>query len=183
MTEAIHFNTCFSRHGNTGQYDFMVNGVFLSPEIISIQMRANWYCGGAHPDGEDRNININALDGNEWNDLDDVCWLAGTKPDLRNDSSYYKYIDSRGAAIVEILTKLYPKEMSKPDSVDQESCDYSNSYDWNFPVWYFKKEGLHIEPNFPHALQACGGPEFSVIPYFLLKQYLNKEKQIRLPKN
>ena len=113
-------------------------------------------------------------------DLEELFWFTGKKPVNEKDEKYYDYIDERAKSIVAILTQLYPVEMSVP--VDKEKqCDYTHFSDWDFPSWYFTKKGLYLGAVFPNALGACNDPDFSYIPYSLLKKYLSKEITVTLP--
>jgi hypothetical protein len=178
LEQINNFFSCFGNHNEKGDYDYSIFHVFFTETIMSIEAYASWYCGGVHPDFSEMCYTIDAIKGAEIKDLDDIFLFSEGKEKYLPDSLFN---DDRGKNIVRVLSKMYPKEMAKPDSAS-EDCDYSRPSDWNYPVWYFTKKGLYLGPSFPHALAACGGPNFSIIPYSLLDQYLIKEKQISLPK-
>ena len=172
--------SCIGRHEDDGDYDSNFSNYFISPEFFSVEVHDSWYCGGAHPGFADNSFTISAKTGKEVKDLDELFWFTGKKPVNEKDEKYYDYIDERAKSIVAILTQLYPVEMSVP--VDKEKqCDYTHFSDWDFPSWYFTKKGLYLGAVFPNALGACNDPDFSYIPYSLLKKYLSKEITVTLP--
>ncbi len=172
--------SCIGRHEDDGEYDSNIVSYFISPEFISVEVNDSWYCGGAHPGVGDNSFTINAKTGREVESIDELFWFTGQKPLTEKDEKFYDYIDERSKAIVAILTKLYPVEMRKP--VDKEfNCDYSHLSNWDFPSWYFAKKGLYIGAVFPHVTGACNKPEFSFIPYNLLRKYMNKKVEFKLP--
>ena len=173
-----NYYTCNGRHYDYGDFDYRIDGLFISDGIISVDAGASWYCGGVHPDSGEMCFTINTNTGKEIEDLDDIFDFKAPQSEPLADTLKY---NERGENIIRLLSKLYPKEMAIPDSTSDD-CNYSQPYDWNYPGWYFTKKGFQLVPSFPHALQACGGAGFAIIPYSILEQYLIKEKQISLPK-
>lgn len=166
-------NDFFACSGNTTgsfyEYTSLISKYFIGERYISIQSTAAWDCGGAHPDGSDNSFTIDMQTGNEIASIDQLFWFTGKKPVTdKNSNSYSAYAEERGKAIVKILTRLYPAQMKKSTG---EECDYSDHTFWNYPIWFFTKKGLYISPSFPHAMRPCDYPEFSYIPYNILKQY------------
>ncbi len=172
--------SCTGKHEEEGDYETNITDYFISPEFISVQVDLSWYCGGAHPGTGDESFTINAKTGDEVENLDDLFWFTGRKPHTENDSNYYDYLMERAKIIVAILSKLYPEQMKKPVAND-DACDYPNPSHWEFPVWFFTKKGLYVGATFPHATASCDKPDFSIIPYAVVKKYLNKEIKISLP--
>jgi hypothetical protein len=156
-----------------GDFETAINGYFISPEYISVHAKLFTICGGVHPNSGDNSFTIDAKTGNEISSLDQIFWFTGKKPLQEKDPAYYDYIDERTKAIMGILTKLYPSQMKKKAAEDD--CDYSHPYPWQFPTWYFTAKGLFIGAVFPHANEACDSPDFAIIPYAVLKQYLPKK--------
>ncbi|MES2373715.1 MAG: hypothetical protein V4557_14140 [Bacteroidota bacterium] len=137
------------------EYDSWINGYFISEDYLSVQARLNAYCGGAYPSAGDASFTIDIKTGKEITAITELFPFSGE-------------------TIVSILTKLYPAEMKKPAS--EEDCDYSEPHNWEYPEWYFTAQGLYVGTSFPHARYGCNGPEFSIIPYEVLKQYSKKNK-------
>jgi len=178
IEEVNNFYSCAGRKNDIGDFEYTISNVFLSETIISVNANAFWLCGRSHPNSGDMSFTIDATKGTELKELDDLFSFKEGRANYAPDSLFE---DDRGKCIVNVLTKLYPKEMAKPTDPSQY-CNYAKPSNWNYPVWYFTKKGLYIGPTFPHSTASCEGPEFPIIPYSLLNQYLIKEKQISLPK-
>lgn len=171
--------SCNGRHFD-GEYFYNFQKSFFSKTVMSIVASSYYDCGGIHPNSSDDNLNFNTLTGNKISNLDELFWFTGKKPPSEKEDNYYEYAEIRAKAIVAIMQKLYPKQMKKP-SENSDDCDYSDYYSWQFPEWYFTTKGLYVAPTFSHAAAACGGPEFPIIPYSILKKYLVKGSQLVLP--
>jgi hypothetical protein len=65
--------------------------------------------------------------------------------------------------------------------LDEEGCNYAEPDVWNFPNWYFTDEGLYLGAYFGRAARSCDEPEWSIIPYRVLKNYINPSLKIKLP--
>ncbi len=178
IEQVNNFFSCAGRKNNIGDFEYTISNVFLSETLISIHANAFWLCGIGHPNSGDMSFTIDAIRGTEIKELDDLFNFKEGKLKYSPDSLFD---DDRGRCIVNVLTKLYPREMAKPTDPSQY-CNYSKPSYWNYPVWHFTTKGLYIGPTFNHGAASCEGPDFPIIPYSLLPQYLIKEKQISLPK-
>ncbi len=174
------FFSCNSRNNVDGEYGYNFQSFFISKNILSIHASEYYDCGGIHPDASNDNLNINSITGEEINDLDSVFQFISKKTLLEKNDANFDYIEERSKAIVKIISNLYPKDMKKPRDND-DRCDYSDIYHWNYPEWYFTSKGLYIAPTFSHAAAARGGPEFPIIPYAMLKKYLAPNSKLVLP--
>ena len=106
-----------------------------------------------HLSGADVSIDRNkaALSGCEASQSDDdpeqrqAVWLAGT------------------------MSQLYPDRVLPTGNAD--GCDYRDASDWGVRTWYATPQGLYLAPSFPMANRACEYPEWSVLPWSLVRQH------------
>jgi len=173
------FLTCTSSKGDT-EYGQTINSIYLNNDLLSINMSTSYYCGGAHPDFASTGFNFDLNTGALLN-LDDVLWFGKTKIPKEDTDGWYNYRDSVFAPkVVALLKQLYPKEMKKPAN-EAEYCDYSEPKIWNFPNWHFTPKGLYMGGYFARVARACDQPEWSIIPYKIVRKYLNPSIKIKLP--
>ena len=165
IDHADQYYSCHSEEGKT-DYDYTINGIYLSASVISIQGMLSYYCGGAHPDAGADNININAATG-ELLKLDDVLHFASAKQAEPIEDE-----------IVTLLEKLYPRQMG---TKSEEGCDYTDATGWMSPSWYFTSQGLVLQPDYGHVNAPCNGPEWAIIPYKTLNNYKNPAVKLTLP--
>jgi len=178
IEETLNFFDCSA--AKNGEYYLDVNEIFSTDNLFSLNITVSYYCGGAHPDFGSEGLNFNAKTG-ELLTLDDVVWFDNKKPPAANSDSWYEYRDSVFAnKIIEIFKKLYPAKMKTPKD-NEEECDYSDPEVWNYVNWNFTDKGLHLGAYFARAARACDDPEWAVIPYRILKNYLNPQLKLKLP--
>jgi hypothetical protein len=158
-----------------GEYEFNVANLFIHKNIFSMNRTVGYYCGGAHPDFASEGLSFDGYTG-ELLDLDHILWFDKTKPPEKNSDAWYEYRDNVFAPkVVELFKKLYPGEMKKPAESDTETVS------WNFPNWYFTKQGLYLGAVFARVARVCDSPEWSVIPYASLQSFLNPESKLKWP--
>jgi hypothetical protein len=137
--------------------------------FVSYSVSSSWDCdGAAHPDFSTQGTTINAKTG-ERLALDDVYWVGDGEKPARDSDGWYKYrSDVFAPAIVELFQQLYPQQMKKTD--DEDDCDYTEPDSWNFPDWYLTDKGLYIGASFARVMRVCDNPDWSIIPYRILKK-------------
>lgn len=164
---AIYFG-CSDGLGGSGIELSNLN-YFLSEDFVSYSVMNSWYCAGAaHPDFGSEGTTLSAKTGNELV-LEDIYWVGeGVKP--TQDSDAWMYYRSKVFAphVVALFKDIFPAEMS--NSYDEDGCDYSDAGVWSFPSWYLTAKGLYIGAYFARAQRACDNPEWSIIPYPILKE-------------
>lgn len=156
---------CSDGLGKSG-FESAIGSYFLTENFVSYAVNSGGYCvGAAHPDFSVKGVTISAKTGVELT-LDEMYWLGGAdKPD-QNSDAWMEYRSKVFApAIVELFGKIYPDDMSGSDG-----CDYSDSNVWNFPSWYLTSKGLRVGAYFARVQRACDNPEWSIIPYSILKK-------------
>jgi hypothetical protein len=169
---------CYS--GDYGEYSLSADYIFSNRNLLSINITVNVDCGGAHPDFGSEGLNFNTQTG-ELMKLDELFWFTNTKPPEEFSPIWSDYRDTFALKIVEIFKKLYPEQMKPPGENSEDECDYTDEYVWHFPNWYFTDKGLYLGAVFARVARSCDSPEWSVIPYRLLKNYLNPQLKLKLP--
>lgn len=169
--------------------DFMqtVTPKLINPQFISVSIFTSYYCGGAHPDFGDRPLNIDVASSEDLQ-LEDILWLGNGKPSpqrnaarARTDQRYEEMV--LGPWLAKTMAKLYPAEVTPPEggSKDNGECDYRDSEVWQYISWYATPQGLYIGPSFPRASRACEYPEWSVLPWRIVRAHPGAKKY-SLPK-
>ncbi len=82
--------------------------------------------------------------------------------------------------LIKQFTTLYPNEMKKPAEDDDNACDYSDESIWGYSPWYFTTKGLYLGPYFARVARACDAPDWSILPYSVVKQHPGAVK-LQLP--
>lgn len=170
--------TCTSPIGETEYYQ-SIDHIFLNDDVLSVNIFTSYYCGGAHPDFGSSSLNFNLSTGVVLK-LDDVLWFGKTKTFEQDSGEEYDYRDSVFAPkIVALLQQLYPEEMKPTD--DDDECNYADPEVWEFPNWYFTDKGLYLGATFARYARSCDEPEWSVIPYRIVRKFKNPSLKLKLP--
>ena len=176
-TEVISYHACMLQGGENAEQWQSVAPTFLSPDVVSLNINTGYDCGGAHPDVGNSPINLNAHTG-EAIKLEDVLGVG------REGSSTGDGKDSQSDVFVQWLikqfTSLYPNEMKKPAEGDEDSCDYTDENVWVVSDWYFTAKGIYLGPYFPRVQRGCDEPEWTILPYSVVKQHPGAVK-LQLP--
>ena len=177
-----HLSESLDYLGCTGSdYYVSTNYIFAHKNVLSVDFSVSYFCGGAHPDFGFIGLNFDTRTGKQL-ELEDIYWFSKTKPPAKDTDTWYTYRSEVFAPrVVELLTKAYPNEMKKPGDNDEDQCDYSDSDIWDFANWHFTEKGVYLGAYFARAMRSCDSPEWSIIPYKLLKPYLNQESKTVLP--
>lgn len=176
--ESLSFLTCTSGIGET-EWSSQIDHLFITKEIFSIDLVSSYYCGGAHPDFSFGAYNFDLSTGNLL-ELDEVLWFGNGTPPNKNTDKWYRYRDSIFAPkLTSILKQLYPEQMKADNSRD--GCDYSDPDVWNFANWYFTEEGLYVGAYFARVSRSCDEPDWSIIPYTIVRKYLPRTSGLHLP--
>lgn len=178
LQESMYSLECSSAHD--GEYYLTAEYIFSNKDLLSMNISVGYYCGGAHPDFGSEGLNFDTQTG-ELLKLDNIFWFTNTKPPEEGSSGWSDYRDTFSTKVVEIFKKLYPGQMKSPVDDSEDYCDYSDEYVWRFPNWYFTDKGLYLGAVFARVARSCDSPEWSVIPYKLLKKYLDLRSKLKLP--
>ncbi|MDD0970923.1 MULTISPECIES: hypothetical protein [Pseudomonas] len=194
--EVISYHGCQLQGGENVEFMQQAQPQLISPAVVSLNISTSYYCGGAHPDFGDSPLNIDVNTGHSLS-LEDVLWVGEGTPLLHaeRDSLGDQPLNEKESAarstyqrevlvpwLVKQLTALYPEEMKKPAEGDEDSCDYTDESIWSYPSWHFTPKGLYLGAYFARVARACDAPDWSVLPYSLIKQHSGAVK-LQLPQN
>ena len=178
VTQSNGYLTCVSSRTET-EYNQGIDHIFLNTDLLSVNISTSYYCGGAHPDFNFSALNFDLSTGTPLK-LDDIIWFGKTKPPQEHSPEWYRYRDSVFAPkIVALLQQLYPVQMKSTE--DEDGCNYADPEVWDFPNWYFTNKGLYLGAYFARVTRSCDEPEWSIIPYTILKNYISPPLKIKLP--
>lgn len=161
--EVLDRYECLSGDGE-GEFDQTVAVHRIAPKILSASVFTSYYCGGAHPDFADDPINLDPRDAASLS-LDDVLAVDAAAVESRG-ADYAAQV--RAPWLVAQLQRLYPEQMAP---AGEDECDYNQPEVWSYPGWYATAEGLHIGASFYRAARACDDPEWSVLPWSLVREH------------
>lgn len=150
--------------------DYFVNADFLSTNILTA-----YYCGGAHPDFSSRKTILDLKNLRELN-TEDILQFKGLV-DRESNSDYneawFNYRESTYAPMItELLKKTYPDQFTAQED-EEESCDYSDASVWGLSDVMITEKGLLFGAYFYRAARSCDDPEWAVLSYSQLADYLN----------
>ena len=161
------------------QYDLQIDHLFMNNDLLSINLVSSFYCGGAHPDFGSTGYNFDLHTGTLL-ELEDILWFGKRARPAANTIAWFNYRDSVFAPkLIAVLKKLYPGKMKT--TISEDECDYSNPEVWSIPNWYFTPKGLYLGAYFARYARSCDEPEWSVIPYKILKKYIHPNVKIKFP--
>lgn len=193
--EVISYHGCQLRGGENVEFNQHVEPALLSPGAVSLNVSTSYYCGGAHPDFGDSPINLDVHTGQTLS-LEDVLWVGEGKPLLhfdRNNAGDTPLTQEEDETrsryqrevfvpwLIKQLTALYPDDMKKPAEGDEDSCDFTDENIWGYSDWHFTPKGLYLGAYFARVQRSCDSPDWSVLPYSLVKQHPGALK-LELPK-
>lgn len=143
-----------------GFYEVKVSPPFVAHDILSIYASASYFCGGAYPTNED-NISMTF--------------------DLRTGEQIgfpmlFSDYEAKGEQILRII---YAKQVERSEKLGAAgkhgdgSCE-EDPYPFSMEHlkesafdFHFAQDGLHVQPEWPHALQGCA--ETVVVSYSKLR--------------
>ena len=181
--EVIDYHACKLGAGDT-RTEFLqtVKPRLLSADVVSLSIFTSYDCGGAHPDFGDAPLTLDVHSGEPLG-LEDLLWVGDGpafhyretrehKPDEDSVSFevFSKYRNQYFAPwLVSQWRQIVPDML--PEPADDLECNYADPNIWDFPSWYLSAEGIVFDPIFPRVARACEGPEWSVLPYALVRKH------------
>jgi hypothetical protein len=179
--EVVGYYGCYANYADA-YYSQTSQPLWMTPSVMSVGISTEYFCGGAYPDQVNVSLNLDTKTGKSLT-LDDVLWVGQGKP-LHYEEDYDAYSSSSesftafteyrskelGPWLSAQLLKLYPNEMTVT-AEGENDCDYDENDNWRFPSWYFTKQGIKLEPSFPHVAAVCANVGWSVLPYNLINQH------------
>jgi len=172
-----YFQCLSDPHGD--EYSQTVTLHYIDVDAISMSIFTSYDCGGAHPDFGDRPLTIDGRTGEELR-LEDVMYVGtgappAYQPGGRNDA-YFRYRDQVLAPwLAKTMKRLHPKDMPAVAD-DAGDCDYNQPSIWAFVNWHLRPDGIYVGPSFARALRACEYPDWSVLPWKVVRAHAGRIK-------
>lgn len=153
-------------------FEHAVTPKLINRRLLSVSVLTGYYCGGLHPDDVEAPLNLDVETGRELQ-LEDLLWLGKGKPQLPRQADGeredYQYEHKLLAPWLQRqFARLYPGEFA---AAGEGECDYRSPEVWQFVSWYAEPKGLYIGPSFPRVERGCEDPEWSVLPWSLVRQH------------
>lgn len=170
--QVVSYHDCLTQ---TGMYVYSQSAepLWMSPSVISVNITAEYNCGGSYSDERDMPFNLDTKTGKTLA-LEDVLWIGQGEPQhfelnqLDNTASYeahraYSEYRSKELApwLVAQLRALYPEEVTLTTDRN-DGCIYGEEESWTSPSWYFTDQGIKLLPSFEHNEAMCRNVEWSV---------------------
>lgn len=150
-----------------GSFNANTSISYVNQSLIVLNTYAD-YDGGAHPDFSYTNYTIDIQNGEIIPAQKLLYFGEGSAPNSYSTA----WNDYEENILIPSLENLF-KQMNI-DSLSIDECDYFSDYsNWNLNSWYPTKEGICLGAFFPRSNRACDNPCFTVLPYNLIRQYLN----------
>lgn len=190
--EVISYHGCQLQGGENVEFMQQVQPKMISPAVVSLNISTSYYCGGAHPDFGDSPLNVDVKTGHPLS-LEDVLWVGEGKPLLHAErdslgdeplskdesNARYQYVSKELVPwVIKQFTALYPTEMKTPTGDDD--CNFQDESIWGTSPWYFTEKGLYLGAYFARVQRSCDRPDWSILPYSLVKQHPGAVK-LQLP--
>lgn len=190
--EVISYHGCQLQGGENVEFMQQAQPKMISPAVVSLNISTSYYCGGAHPDFGDSPLNIDVKTGHPLS-LEDVLWVGEGKPRLHAErdslgdeplskdesNARYQYVSKELVPwVIKQFTALYPTEMKTPTGDDD--CNFQAESIWGTSPWYFTEKGLYLGAYFARVQRSCDRPDWSILPYSLVKQHPGAVK-LQLP--
>lgn len=168
-----HYNIAFNDLdclSSNGDFAYTPKIALYSKRILSVSARTEYYCGGAHPDGNAENLNLDLSTGKGL-EIEDVYRFTTIPEGLKIDpndysEAYGKYLESRGAAVKKLILAEFG---GFTKDIDKECASAYDDETFSYFSWYLTPKGVVIQSAFPHVAAACDN-EFE-LPYDTVKQY------------
>lgn len=161
LSEFLTSLECASSSASGADYNFNVSNITVSDDLMCFSVFLVFYCGGAHPGESSYGINYNL---NTRQRIEASDYLKPGKE---------KEFEER---ILAYLAKENPGYFGGDIPDDEMECEYNNPELWTSDCnFVFTADGVRLLPLFPHYKAPCLDPEWSVIPYSVLKDLVKPE--------
>lgn len=160
---------CTGYEGGPGIDTAEAQKPWLGANHVSYVWTASWSCAGtAHPDFGTTGYSFDMRTGRELT-LDALLHFGSTPVPAEDSDAWYSYRSKRFApAVVALLKRYHPAEMTKPAAGDEDGCDYSDPEVWNFPAWALSEKGLWLGAYFARVQRVCDAPDWAILPWSAL---------------
>jgi len=119
---------------------------YLSARYLSVNVVSSYYCEGPYPTaGAESPLTFDLTTG------EPIDWKAVLKP------GFLPPDDGEDSAHPSSLAKIYKARYRKTDPADDDCRVAVADPSWSFSptLWLSAKEGLVVQPDFPHVIAAC----------------------------
>lgn len=160
--------------GENMEYESDLNDYFVNADFLSMNIINYYYCGGAHPDfGSDKiNLDLKNLSVLNTENLLQFEGVIERKGNADYDESWFGYRESNYAPMVtKLLKSTYPDQFVTEG--EEEECNYDDPSVWSLSDVMITEDGLLFGAYFYRAARMCDDPEWSVLSYSQLSEYLN----------
>lgn len=160
--------------GENSEYESDLSNYFVNADFLSLNIINYYYCGGAHPDFSSDKINLDLKNLRVLN-TENLLQFEGVverKSNADYDESWFGYRESNYAPMVtELLKSTYPEQFITEGN--EEECVYDDPSVWSLSDVMITEDGLLFGAYFYRAARMCDDPEWSVLSYSQLADYLN----------
>lgn len=175
---AAGYCTCMSDYG-IGEMSSSLSYYYIDEHLLSVVMSTGYDCGGAHPDEYTNAFNFNLDDGQQLQLPEVLQLFDSTDRQVQNESESSLLTDEYTEALMELLTVHFPTKMVAER--EGQGCDYTDYSVWQESTWHFHEKGIWVAPSFRHLNNECGDEDWSVIPWAVVRDYLDVSCKLVLP--
>jgi len=168
-----YFGSCGT--GEESGWETSISDYFLNKDFCSLEIMDSYYCGGAHPDFGSTQFNFDLKHHKELETEDLLQFPGGVKQTEDNFDKWSEFRSAYAERIVTYLKELYPEEFEAYDEEVEEGCDYSNPEVWQFSDVRITSDGFKVGAYFARYARMCDDPEWSYIPYDVVKDFINPQ--------
>lgn len=161
-----------------GEYDQTVTLRYVAADALSMSVFTSYDCGGAHPDFGDNPITFDGRTGEQLG-LEDILYVGRGKPPVKTVAGDSPELDKYHTEVLSpwlrrTMLNLYPQ--AKPAKGEDEGCNYGDPSVWNYVSWYLTPKGVYVGPSFARVARACEYPDWSVIPWRIVREHAGQVK-------
>ncbi len=165
--------------GDEADYSADIASIFANGDFLSFAVGYSYYCGGAHPDFSIVYHNLSLKKKQPLN-ADEILQFEGYVSQEENYSLWSIYRETTFGPIVNgALKAAYPgyffEDDPETEEDDIEDCNYNDPALWEFSDVLITSSGLQFNAYFARYMRSCDSPEWAVLPFDELKEFLNPE--------
>ena len=169
ISEFLESLSCASYSTYGSEYSFGLTSLSLSCDFMCFSVFKTYFCGGAHPNEDNYavNYNLNTRETVSWSD-----YLITGKDTIYNERIYAYLVKSEPG---------YFNESNSTESADVYSdCNYRERDLWFDCDFVFTSNGVKLLPSFAHFAAFCLEPDWAIIPYSELREFIKPEYYSKL---
>lgn len=166
ISEFLEALSCAAYSTFGSDYDYGISDLSLSNELMCFSVFKTYFCGGAHPNEENYGVNYNLNTKEKLSASDFVI----PEKETAFDDRVYTYL-------AKVNPELFEEEQRGESSSVYTDCNYHRKDLWQISSCEFvlTSEGIEMLPSFAHYASFCLYPEWAVIPYSELEDFIKPE--------